>query len=162
MSHSQVSMAWKGNQKRVAAGKKGGRPMKQLVVAAEAVAIDDGDGYVEMADVEQPAAAEKAAAEKEAAEEQPACGLLALPWDWLVGSRRHPPAPPAPAGPVPGAGWHDVQAPARGGRHGVRAQLAWATHQHSGAPRVATALPPLPVRPTDPPHRCLARAGRET
>ena len=75
-------MAWKGNQKRVAAGKKGGRPKKQLVVAVEAVAIDDGDGDVDMADVEQPAAAEEVAAEKRAAEEQPACGILALPWDW--------------------------------------------------------------------------------
>ena len=75
-------MAWKGNQKRVAAGKKGGRPKKKLIVATEAVTIDDDVGDEEMADVEQPAAVEKAAAEKEAAEEQPACGLLALPWEW--------------------------------------------------------------------------------
>ena len=82
MSHSQVPMAWKGNQKRVAAGKKGGRPKKKLIVATEAVTIDDDVRDEEMADVEQPAAVEKAAAEKEAAEEQPACGLLALPWEW--------------------------------------------------------------------------------
>ena len=63
-------MAFKGNQKRVLAGKKGGRPKKMVIVATEAVAIDEADGDVEMADEEQPAAAEAAAAEKTTAEEE--------------------------------------------------------------------------------------------
>ena len=77
-------MAFKGNQKRVLAGKKGGRPKKMVIVATEAVAIDEADGDVEMADEEQPAAAEAAAAEKTTAEEeeQPAYSLLALPWNF--------------------------------------------------------------------------------
>ena len=73
-------MPRKGNQKHVAAGKKGrDLQLERLKMEAVVVAISDED--VEMADEEQPAAAE-AVAEKAVAEEQPACGLLALPWDW--------------------------------------------------------------------------------
>ena len=74
-------MPRKGNQKRVAAGKKGrDLQLKRLKMEVAVVAIADED--VEMADEEQPAAAEEAAEKAVAEEEQPACGLLSLPWNF--------------------------------------------------------------------------------